>query len=627
MLESGTFTLGCNYWASHAGIYMWRNWQADVIKADFARLAELGLEHLRIFPLWPAFQPLSIYYGGGNTPRELVWKDGKPLPEDGSTVDPVMLERLRFVCDCAHENGMQVVIALVTGWMSGRLFAPPAFETCNLHTNPRVIYYQTRLIKEIINALKEHPAVAMWESGNETNCMAASNRDEFRLWINVINDAIRIADPTRPIPAGMHGLQPSTDGDLRFDSKIHTIDLGRCCDFLTTHPYPLFTSFASTDALSSYKSVFHAVAENSFFGDIGGKPCFAEEAGTLSNVIGGEKTAAKYLDRMLKNLFFHDHRGLYWWCAFDQDKLDFPPYTWCAVERELGLFNGDMTLKPVAKTIRDFAKFRKQLPQVKLPPPDKQATVILTTQQDAWASAFGAFLLASQAHFTPQFRFAGQTLPDNSLYIVPSVNTIEGIPPGVFQELMQRAKAGATVFVSADSALFSPFTQAFGLESIGWENASGCSTVCFEGEEFPINRQTRFLLQPTTANMLASDEVGNPVFTEMKYGKGKVYFFALPLEKHVAKVSHATDLGYWKVYSRIANGIIDRAPMQLNHAPQVTMTIRPITPDEVFVTLQNNGEEKASLPKPKWKTVQIWPKNADMKNLEPGDWRVIHCKK
>jgi hypothetical protein len=113
----------------------------------------------------------------------------------------------------------------------------------------------------------------------------------------------------------------------------------------------------------------------------------------------------------------------------------------------------------------------------------------------------------------------------------------------------------------------------------------------------------------------------------MKCGKGKVYFFALPLEKHVAKVSHATDLGYWKVYSRIASEIIDRAPMQLNHAPQVTMTIRPITPDEAFVTLQNNGEEKASLPKMKWKTVQIWPENADMKNLEPGDWRVIHCKK
>ncbi len=627
MLESGTFTLGCNYWASHAGIFMWRNWQPEVIKTDFARLSKLGLEHLRIFPLWPDFQPLSIYNGCHNIPRELVWKDGRPLPEDGSTVDPVMLERLRFVCDCAGENGMQLVIALITGWMSGRLFAPPAFETSNLHTNPRVIYYQTRLIKEIVNALKEHPAVAMWESGNETNCMAESNRDEFRLWINVINDAIRITDPTRPVPAGMHGLQPSTDGDLHFNSKIHTIDLGRCCDFLTTHPYPAFTPLAGTDALSSFKSVFHAVAENSFFGDIGGKPCFAEEAGTLSNVIGGEKNAARYLERILKNLFFHDHRGLYWWCAFDQDKLDFPPYTWCSVERELGLFHNDMTLKPVGKAIRDFAKFRKQLPQTKLPPADKQATVILTTQQDAWTSAWGAFLLASQAHFTPQFRFAGQALPENSLYIVPSVNTIEGIPPVVFQELMRKVTAGATVFVSADSAMFSPFAQAFGIESTGWEDARGCSTVIFDGEKFPVNRHTRFLLQPTTAQVLACDETGNPVFTETKCGKGKFCFFSLPLERHVAEVSHATDLGYWKIYAWIAGEIIGRAPMKLNHAPQVTMTIHSLTPNDVFVTLQNNGEAKARLTKAEWKTVQVWPENADMRNLKPGDWRIIHCKK
>ncbi len=26
------FQLGCNYWASHAGIYMWRDWDKQVVK-------------------------------------------------------------------------------------------------------------------------------------------------------------------------------------------------------------------------------------------------------------------------------------------------------------------------------------------------------------------------------------------------------------------------------------------------------------------------------------------------------------------------------------------------------------------------------------------------------------------
>ena len=53
------FQLGCNYWASHAGVYMWRNWDRAVVEADLARLSRCGVNVLRVFPLWPDFQPLT----------------------------------------------------------------------------------------------------------------------------------------------------------------------------------------------------------------------------------------------------------------------------------------------------------------------------------------------------------------------------------------------------------------------------------------------------------------------------------------------------------------------------------------------------------------------------------------
>lgn len=35
LLETpGTFSIGCNYWASHAGTAMWRDWRPDVVRRD-----------------------------------------------------------------------------------------------------------------------------------------------------------------------------------------------------------------------------------------------------------------------------------------------------------------------------------------------------------------------------------------------------------------------------------------------------------------------------------------------------------------------------------------------------------------------------------------------------------------
>ena len=508
--------------------------------------------------------------------------------------------------------------------MSGRLFVPPAFEGRTLHTDPQAVYYQLRLIHGIVDALKDHPAIVAWESGNECNCLADSSRDEFRLWYQSICNAIRAADATRPVFAGLHGLLPAAAADLTDEYSWRVGDVGEACDFLTTHPYPAFTPDVGTDALGSFKSLFHAVAENAFYGDLAGKPCFAEELGTLSNVIGNEQTAGKYLDRVLRNLFFHDQRALYWWCAFDQEQLDYPPYTWCAVERELGLFHLDGSLKPVGQAMRDFATFRRNLPATPLPPPRRDATVVLTTTPDAWSSAYGAWLLAAQAHFTPRFCFSDQPLPDTAVYMVPSLNTFDGMTPQLVRELRERAEAGATVYVSVDMAMFSALGQVFGVESVGWEKNPGEAVMCFQGESLPIQRQVRMLLTPEGANVLAKDHDGLPVFFEQPCGRGRLCLLTLPLERQVAQIPHATELGYWKIYAELAREIRSAAPV-VSAAPQLTITTHPLGPEECFVALQNNGDSDAPWPEIRWDIEAIWPSDARPGPLRPGEWRVLRC--
>lgn len=60
-----SFQLGCNYWASHAGIYMWRNWDKQVVQQD--------MEHLPYAPYdWCACeQELGLLRSDG-TPKAMA---------------------------------------------------------------------------------------------------------------------------------------------------------------------------------------------------------------------------------------------------------------------------------------------------------------------------------------------------------------------------------------------------------------------------------------------------------------------------------------------------------------------------------------------------------------------------
>ena len=60
LFRHGEFFVGCNYWASHAGTNMWHDWDAGVVEADIKRLAEAGVDVMRVFPLWSDFQPRRV---------------------------------------------------------------------------------------------------------------------------------------------------------------------------------------------------------------------------------------------------------------------------------------------------------------------------------------------------------------------------------------------------------------------------------------------------------------------------------------------------------------------------------------------------------------------------------------
>lgn len=117
----------------------------------------------------------------------------------------------------------------------------------------------------------------------------------------------------------MHSLEASSEG-------IWVIgDQATSCDILSTHPYDYWVPYCLTDSLNSTRSILHAIAESCLYSSIGEKTCIVEEIGNMGPMIASDNITENYLKATLFSCFFNGIKAYLWWCAFDQDNLNFPP--------------------------------------------------------------------------------------------------------------------------------------------------------------------------------------------------------------------------------------------------------------------------------------------------------------
>jgi hypothetical protein len=593
LVEQGNYIIGCNYWASHAGTRMWSEWKPEIVENDLKLLSEMGIKVLRAFPLWPDFQPIVLHAGCMNEPRE--YRLGEtPLPdtEGGRAgVSEEMMNRFADFVQMAEKYHLKLIASLITGWMSGRLFVPPAIINRNIMTDPVAIMWQVRFVKYFVKRFKNEKTIIVWEPGNECNCMGRVNREEAWVWSSAITDAIHSVDADRPILSGMHSLE------MKRESSWTIQDQAELMDMLTTHPYPLFTPYCDREALNTIRSCLHATAESCLYADIGAKPCLIEEIGTLGPMIANETVMSDYVRTVLFSSWAHDCHGFVWWCGFDQTHLAHTPYDWGAVERELGLFRQNKEPKPVAFELKKFGEFLQMLPFDVLPPRVIDGVCILTEGQDQWASAFGSFILAKQSGLEIEFQYADQSLKSAELYLLPSVAGCTSISRRRMSELLDRVKEGATLYVSVSDALLSPFEEFTGLSVQTRQYRSASSEAVFEGNmTLPILGNVKLALTPVRARVLAREADGNPVFTCAEYGKGQVYFLSFPVEESLVK-SAGSFYGpeakpYGSIYKTFGQSIIlqhaiTKSASTAKMNPQVGVTEHPLDANKRVVVMIN----------------------------------------
>ncbi len=587
IFDSGRFFVGCNYWASHAGTNMWHDWNAEVVEDDLKRLSEAKITVLRMFPLWSDFQPLRMHRSGGSQERELrLGEEPLPFTEAGRAgVDIVMADRFEVFCDLAAKYGIKLVVGLVTGWMSGRMYMPEAFAGRGLINDPMVVRWQIRFVRYMVRRFKNHPAIGAWDLGNECNCMQGVSRDGAYVWVNAITSAIKGEDTEHPVVSGMHSLLPN--------GAWTPEDQGELLDILCTHPYPIFTPHCDTDPINEMKTILHSTAQSVLYASLGGKPCFVEEAGTLGPMIADEDVAADYIRAASFSAWAHDLRGFVWWCANEQSALAHTPYDWCAVERELGLFRLDKSPKPVAGSMREIAEFADSFEYGKLPPMLTDAVCVLTDGQDVWAAAFGSFMLAKQAGLDITFAWCDDSIPDAKAYLLPALTGNQSIERHVLNGLLEKVSEGAALYLSLNNALLSPFAELTGVKVKTRSRRISEDVVTLDGSSFRFWNDFKFVFENVDAEVLACDQDGRPAFTVKQYGKGKIYFMAFPIELDASckpsVISGPRALPLYSFYEKL--GMRNPEKTASVDTPFVGLTEHIVNDNERIITLTNYTPE------------------------------------
>ena len=558
IFRPGEFFVGCNYWGSKAGVHMWRaqDWSEKEIEKDLAALSAVGVEVMRVFPTWSEFQPIVRNMVGNGTPHECLEEATDRPVYDPLWLDPGAMARFRFFCDTAQRNNIKLMVSLVTGWMSGRLFFPRAFEGKDLLTDPDALMWQGRFARGFVRAMRHHPAIVAWDLGNECNNLGkATSPQQAWNWLNTVSSAIRMEDPSRPVVSGMHG-QSSSMYDV-WNLQIQ----GELLDVLTPHPYPApWRVDANRGPFNGFRNALHQVGQCLFYQGVGGKPAFPQEVGNFGPTVSPDRIcAAGYRQEMFAS-WMHGLNGFLWWCAFEEMHLDYPPFENNAMERELGMLRADAarTPKPQAIALKEFKAFKDSLPFKALPKRTINAICVLSEKEDFWQTSFGALMLAKQAGFDLDMVGAEtRELPDAKLYFMPSGTGWETYTHCAWKRLLAKAEAGATVVVSRGGAAgYSDWERVTGLEQQMWREPRA---IDFEFDGHKLHgRDTYTVIQtPVNCEVLARDTAGNVVVSRKKYGNGTIIAVNFDLEKQVMTLLPNVVEGdfsneLWRIYAYAA---------------------------------------------------------------------------
>ncbi|OZG68066.1 glycoside hydrolase 5 family protein [Bifidobacterium eulemuris] len=331
---------GVNYTPSDGWFHFWLDPHWDSVERDLAQIADLGMDHIRIFPLWPVLQP------------NRTW------------INRAGLEDVRHMVAIAANHGLDAYVDVIQGHLSSFDFVPSwlvSWHETSMFADADAVKAQAELVEALYDALADEPNFKGLTLGNEcnqfadrshprrmpattgeienwlTSLMAPVERkahDRGRILIHSENDAVWYADG--------HVFMPRQAANIGDVSAIHSW---------------VFNGTAQHYGGMSEQSVRHGqylLELAKAFADDPNRPVWLQEIGAPGNVIDERDTVAFCTRSVESALECPGLYGVTWWCSHDVNHAmsDFPPF-----EHDLGLFDENGEIKPIG---REFGRLARE---------------------------------------------------------------------------------------------------------------------------------------------------------------------------------------------------------------------------------------------------------------------------
>ncbi|MFS2279571.1 glycosyl hydrolase [Microbacterium sp. OR21] len=346
MSATSPLRFGANYTPSTNWMHSWLSLNLDDVRRDFAGLAELGLDHVRIFPLWTVLQP------------------------NRSLIRAEAVADVRAVVDVGAEFGLDVSVDVIQGHLSSFDFIPSWLYTWhdkNMFTHRDALSGQVALVERLAESLGDAKNFLGFTTGNETNQFSASvhpspwpvTTTEAANWISTLLDA---AESTAPDQEHVHS---EYDAAWYLDGHGFTPALAARLGAMTTVHSWIFNGTAQRYGGRSAASDRHAeymIEVSRAFATDPRRRTWLQEVGAPSNCLTDDEMPG-FLEATVRNAARTDDLwGVTWWCSHDVSRslVDFPE-----LEYSLGLIDQSGAAKPIGRRFAEIIpELRERGPRV-----------------------------------------------------------------------------------------------------------------------------------------------------------------------------------------------------------------------------------------------------------------------
>ncbi len=349
------------HWVPAKAAMQWPlQWDPQDIAADFAQMERMGFNTVRLDLMWAWFEPRPGNY------------------------NPQAFEQFDQLIALAHKHHIYLHPTLFVGGEVGEAYWDVPWRLGrNPQADPEMLRLETNHAQEFGRRYGRETAILAWDLTDEPPFwIAADTSDAMAVnWTRLIAGGLRKYDKMHPIVVGV-STQDMEHGPFRPDTIAADVD------FLSVHPYTIYTPDLFPDPMVSERSTYGAAFETTLSRGAG-RPVMVQEMGASSAQYTPEKISD--FDRVsLYSALGAGANGFLLWCYTDAAPAQYRkvPYLRSPHETQFGLTTWDRQMRPQGLSFQAFEQTVARMNLDELTVPAGDAAIVIPEE---WARTRGDY--------------------------------------------------------------------------------------------------------------------------------------------------------------------------------------------------------------------------------------------